>query len=151
MTIYSYCGYITIGDTVKTFQDDREYIVKDFKKAGEFGYYVMLYYVDEHGGTTTSVPHQDIIEVVKSDNPIHHQDVIEAITHTTTQEDISKPKRYNKTGSLECWDVIIDQKMNFLEGSVLKYLWRYKEKNGIHDLEKAKVYIDKIISEMKKE
>jgi hypothetical protein len=40
--------------------------------------------------------------------------------------------------------------MNFLEGSVLKYLWRYKEKNGIHDLEKAKVYIDKLISEVEK-
>lgn len=152
MTIYSYCGYITIGDTVKTFQDDREYIVKDFKKAEEFGpYYVMLYYVDEHGGTTISVPHQDITEVVKSDNPIHHQDVIEAVTNTTAQEDISKPKRYNKTGSLECWDVIIDQKMNFLEGNIIKYVWRYKEKNGVEDLKKAKVYLDKLISEMKKE
>jgi hypothetical protein len=66
-------------------------------------------------------------------------------------EEVENPQRYNKRGKLECWDVIIDQKMNFLEGSVLKYLWRYKEKNGIHDLEKAKVYIDKIISEMKKE
>lgn len=65
-------------------------------------------------------------------------------------EDISKPKRYNKVGKLECWDVIIDQQMNFLEGSVLKYLWRYKEKHGIQDLEKAKVYIDKIIEGLKK-
>lgn len=65
-------------------------------------------------------------------------------------EEIKNPKRYNKRGKLECWDVILDQEMNFLEGSVLKYLWRYKEKNGIHDLEKAKVYIDKIISEFKK-
>lgn len=65
-------------------------------------------------------------------------------------EDIKKPKRYNKRGKLECWDVILDQEMNFLEGSVLKYLWRYKEKNGIHDLEKAKVYIDKIIEGLKK-
>jgi len=67
-----------------------------------------------------------------------------------TQEDIKKPVRYNKRGKLECWDVILDQEMNFLEGSVIKYLWRYKEKNGVHDLEKAKVYIDKIIQELKK-
>ncbi len=60
-------------------------------------------------------------------------------------EDISKPKRYNKTGKLECWDVILDQKMDFLEGSVLKYLWRYKEKNGIQDLKKAIVYLEKMI------
>lgn len=60
-------------------------------------------------------------------------------------EDIEKPKRYNKKGKLECWDVILDQEMDFLEGSVLKYLWRYKEKGGVKDLEKAKVYINKII------
>jgi hypothetical protein len=38
--------------------------------------------------------------------------------------------------------------MNFLEGSVLKYLWRYKEKNGVEDLKKARVYLDKLISEV---
>ena len=65
-------------------------------------------------------------------------------------EDIVKPQRYNKVGKLECWDVILDQQMSFLEGSVLKYLWRYKEKNGIKDLEKAKVYLDKIIEGIKK-
>lgn len=65
-------------------------------------------------------------------------------------EEITKPERYNKKGKLECWDVILDQEMDFLEGSVLKYLWRYKEKNKVHDLEKAKVYIDKIIEGLKK-
>ena len=69
----------------------------------------------------------------------------------TSQEEITKPERYNKKGKLECWDVILDQEMDFLEGSVLKYLWRYKEKNKIHDLEKAKVYIDKIIEGLKNE
>lgn len=68
----------------------------------------------------------------------------------TSIEEITKPERYNKKGKLECWDVILDQEMDFLEGSVLKYLWRYKEKNKVHDLEKAKVYIDKIIEGLKK-
>jgi hypothetical protein len=68
----------------------------------------------------------------------------------TSPEEITKPERYNKKGTLECWDVILDQEMDFLEGSVLKYLWRYKEKNKVHDLEKAKVYIDKIIEGLKK-
>jgi hypothetical protein len=66
-------------------------------------------------------------------------------------EEITKPVRYNKKGKLECWDVILDQEMDFLEGSILKYLWRYKQKNGVHDLEKAKVYIDKIIQGLKNE
>lgn len=63
------------------------------------------------------------------------------------EEEVSKPHRYNKTGKLECWDVIIDQDMDFLEGSVLKYLWRHKEKKGSHDLKKAVEYLNKMIAE----
>ena len=66
------------------------------------------------------------------------------------QEDVEKPERYNKRGKLECWDVILDQEMNFLEGNIIKYVWRYKEKNGLEDLKKAKVYLDKLISEVEK-
>jgi hypothetical protein len=40
--------------------------------------------------------------------------------------------------------------MNFLEGNIIKYLWRYKEKNGVEDLKKARVYLDKLISEVEK-
>lgn len=95
---------------------------------------VDIYTTDETGGHIISLPAKNIVNFVK-----------------TLEEEISKPKRYNKRGKLECWDVIIDQEMNFLEGSILKYIWRYKEKNGIHDLEKAKVYIDKIIEGLKNE
>jgi len=66
------------------------------------------------------------------------------------EEEISKPQRYNKVGTLECWDVILDQKMDFLEGSVIKYLWRHKEKNGKHDLKKAKEYLEKMIADYDK-
>jgi hypothetical protein len=66
------------------------------------------------------------------------------------EEEISKPKRYNKVGTLECWDVILDQKMDFLEGSILKYVWRHKEKNGKHDLKKAKEYLEKMIADYDK-
>ncbi len=94
-----------------------------------------VYCVDITGGYKVTIPHYNVIGIVKEDSKL---------------EEIKKPSRYNKKGKLECWDVILDQEMNFLEGSVLKYLWRYKEKNGIHDLEKAKVYIDKIIEGLKK-
>lgn len=99
-----------------------------------------VYCIDPTGGYTITVPVRNILKKIRSEETIP----------PANKEDIQKPKRYNKRGKLECWDVILDQEMSFLEGSVLKYLWRYKEKNGVHDLEKAKVYIDKIISEMKK-
>ena len=96
---------------------------------------LLVYCVDDTGAYTLTVPHYNVVGLIKEESKL---------------EDIKKPSRYNKRGKLECWDVILDQDMNFLEGSVLKYLWRYKEKNGIHDLEKAKVYIDKIIEGLKK-
>jgi len=40
---------------------------------------------------------------------------------------------------------IIDQKMDFLEGNIIKYICRHRNKNKREDLEKAKQYIDMII------
>lgn len=35
--------------------------------------------------------------------------------------------------------------LSFIQGNVIKYLMRYKDKNGIEDLKKAKHYIDLLI------
>ena len=34
----------------------------------------------------------------------------------------------------------------YLQGNIMKYLWRYKYKNGVEDLKKAQWYLDKLIS-----
>ena len=49
------------------------------------------------------------------------------------------------------FDVIDFCQMNnldFMQGNVIKYVTRYKEKNGKEDLLKAKEYIDRMIKEM---
>lgn len=135
-------GTLAIGDIV-------EFSFANTKKIGKVkeifnnpnNIEVTIYCTDATGGFTVSTSIHSIIRIIPEES---------ANQVTSQSEDIQKPKRYNKRGNLECWDVILDQEMSFLEGSVLKYLWRYKEKNGIHDLEKAKVYIDKIILELKK-
>ena len=53
------------------------------------------------------------------------------------------PPYYKK--SIEVTDFIIEYDMNFLEGNIIKYVTRYKNKNGIEDLEKAKWYLEKLI------
>ena len=35
--------------------------------------------------------------------------------------------------------------LTYLQGNVIKYVTRYKDKNGLQDLEKAKHYIDMLI------
>lgn len=57
---------------------------------------------------------------------------------------VNHPAHYT-VGKIEVWDFIIDQNMNYLEGNVCKYLCRYKSKNGLEDLLKAKAYLDKLI------
>jgi hypothetical protein len=61
-----------------------------------------------------------------------------------TENDPTSPSHY-KTGGIECIDAIRAMlgKEGFeayCRGNVLKYNWRYKEKNGLEDLKKAAVY-----------
>lgn len=57
------------------------------------------------------------------------------------QEGGNHYKRY----SIQPTEFIHRNGLNFIQGNVIKYLMRYKEKNGLQDLEKAKHYIDLLI------
>ena len=35
----------------------------------------------------------------------------------------------------------------YLQGNIIKYIWRYRHKNGVEDLKKAKWYLQKLIEE----
>jgi hypothetical protein len=59
-------------------------------------------------------------------------------------DNVNHPKHYN-TGKIEVIEFILDQKFDFLAGNVVKYISRYKAKNGVEDLKKAKFYLDKLI------
>jgi hypothetical protein len=47
--------------------------------------------------------------------------------------------------AIQPWDYITLNRLGYLEGNIIKYVTRYKEKNGMRDLEKAKHYLDKLI------
>ena len=52
---------------------------------------------------------------------------------------------YYKKGKIEVIDFITDQDFGYLEGNIVKYISRYKYKNGIEDLKKAEWYVKKLI------
>lgn len=66
------------------------------------------------------------------------------------KEDIVNPKRYTQN-KLECWDFWVKAGLDPLIASAVKYVWRYKYKNGIEDLKKAKVFLEKAIKEERKD
>lgn len=47
--------------------------------------------------------------------------------------------------NIEPWDYIIANDLGYLEGNIVKYVSRYKAKNGVQDLEKALHYLEKLI------
>ena len=63
---------------------------------------------------------------------------------------IKEPPHYTKW-KIEPITFIMENNIPFGEANVIKYVMRWRDKNGIQDLEKAKRYIDMIIEKEKKE
>lgn len=43
------------------------------------------------------------------------------------------------------WNLATDLGWNYLQAQVIKYMMRYRDKNGVQDLEKARHFLDKLI------
>ena len=54
-----------------------------------------------------------------------------------------KPSYYGS--QIDVIEFVQANNLDFMQGNVIKYITRYKSKNGIEDLYKAKEYIDRII------
>lgn len=52
---------------------------------------------------------------------------------------------YRKHGKLQHWDVVAHFGLDYFQAQILRYVMRWKDKDGIQDLEKAKHYLDKYI------
>jgi hypothetical protein len=63
---------------------------------------------------------------------------------------VNSPSHYTQ-GSIECIDAIaqVVKDLQGMEamctGNVIKYLWRWKHKNGVEDLKKAQWYLQRMI------
>tara|TARA_A100001015_G_scaffold261371_1_gene306848 strand:+ start:444 stop:746 length:303 start_codon:yes stop_codon:yes gene_type:complete len=64
---------------------------------------------------------------------------------------VTKPDHYNK-GGIEAIDYIKQQLgpafQFYCAGNVMKYMHRYRYKNGVEDVKKARVYLDWLIKEL---
>ena len=78
-------------------------------------------------------------------NKLHHY-----LKHKMTKQSdpVKHPKHY--TNGIEMWDYAYSHGLDFFEGNILKYITRWKDKNGIQDLYKAKAYLDRLIEQIEK-
>lgn len=69
---------------------------------------------------------------------------------------VNHPSHYNQ-GNVECIDAIKAATVGlngieaFCAGNAIKYLWRWKEKGGVTDLDKAAFYIERLKKELVEE
>lgn len=64
---------------------------------------------------------------------------------------VNSPDHY-RNGDVECIEAIkasmtMNEFLGYLRGNVQKYIWRYREKNGLEDLRKAEWYLRRLIQE----
>lgn len=68
-------------------------------------------------------------------------------------DNVNHPVHYTQ-GGIECIDAIkastngLDGVEAFCTENAIKYLWRWKHKNGVEDLKKAQWYINRLIQEV---
>ncbi len=49
---------------------------------------------------------------------------------------------------IQHWDYVIAQGLGYFEGQITKYVSRWRDKNGLEDLKKARHLLDKLIEEV---
>ena len=75
---------------------------------------------------------------------------------TEEMDDVNSPEHYklNHDG-IECIDALRASTGEgfeyYLQGNVMKYLWRYRYKNGVEDLKKDNWYLELMIAEKQNE
>jgi len=61
------------------------------------------------------------------------------------QEEITSPEHYSHP--ISPLEYITKNNLGFIEGNIVKYITRYKQKGGKEDLLKAKDYLEHLIKE----
>lgn len=58
-------------------------------------------------------------------------------------------EHYKKHKGYEPWDVVNAWNLGYLDGTALKYIARWRDKNGVQDLQKAVHFLEKLIEQEK--
>ena len=75
-----------------------------------------------------------------------------AISVRPPQDMVNHPSHYTQ-GGVECIEALkasmsTEEFRGYLKGCNMKYMWRYRLKNGLEDLKKAQWYLNRLIREL---
>jgi len=65
-------------------------------------------------------------------------------------DQVNSPSHYTHGGDIECIDAIDamlgrEGSFKYYEGTILKYLWRWRHKGGVESLRKLRWFVDRLI------
>jgi hypothetical protein len=59
--------------------------------------------------------------------------------------DVQVAGTHYKDKAIQPWDYIVANELGYLEGNIVKYVSRWRDKGGLDDLKKAQHYLAKLI------
>jgi hypothetical protein len=65
--------------------------------------------------------------------------------------DVQVGGSHYKDNAIQPWDYIVANNLGYLEGNVVKYITRWRQKGGVDDLRKVVHYAEKLIEVATKE
>ena len=74
--------------------------------------------------------------------------------HKQTMDMVNNPPHYNKAGieTIQAIKAMLGEGFKYyLQGNIMKYIWRYEYKDGVQDLEKAQWYLNELIEDRKED
>jgi hypothetical protein len=94
-------------------------------------------------------PYQDYISYNKSFEKITEDYQNHLQIKSENNDNVNNPFHYNV--GIETIKYIESWNMNYIEGNIIKYVTRYKYKNGLEDLKKCSWYLKRLIEITEKE
>jgi len=72
------------------------------------------------------------------------------VPYAPEPDPVNSPTHYTHGGDIECIDAIDamlgrDGSFQYYEGTMLKYLWRWRHKGGVESLRKLRWFLDRLI------
>lgn len=105
-------------------------------------------------GVITAITNNTYPILVYLDNKESHyfnSQQLASVNRSNESEELQNTKRYKTNSGKQLFDVLEDDLLTyeelrgFYKGNIYKYTHRYKQKNGIEDLKKVKIYVDQLI------